>query len=138
MRVVLDANIYVSALISTNGNPGRIISKWLDDEFELLVSTAILTEVLRVTEYERIQRKYGRVKENRLAFVQLLTAQGIMIEPTEVLAVVQNDESDNRYVECAVAGGADYIVTGDVHLLALGEYRGIIILTPAAFLALQT
>ena len=138
MRVVLDANIYVSALISTNGNPGRIISKWLDDEFELLVSTAILTEVLRVTEYERIQRKYGRVKENRLAFVQLLTTQGIMIEPTEVLAVVQNDESDNRYVECAVAGGADYIVTGDVHLLALGEYRGIIILTPAAFLALQT
>lgn len=52
------------------------------------------------------------------------------------LAVIEKDPSDNRYLECAVATGASYIVTGDPHLLKLKEYRGVVILKPAEFLAL--
>jgi putative PIN family toxin of toxin-antitoxin system len=136
MRVVLDANIYVSSLISDKGNPAKIIKRWLVGEFEILLSPAIIDEILRVTAYGRIQRKYTKVGENRLEFVELLSKNSLWIEPWEKLAVVPNDESDNRYLECAETGGAQYIVTGDKHLLELGSYKGILIITPAAFIAL--
>ena len=75
--------------------------------------------------------------ENRLEFAALISRQAVLVKPEEKLDVIVSDESDNRYVECAVAGNAQYIVTGDEHLLALGEYEGIAILTPAAFVALH-
>ena len=136
MQVVLDANVYVSALISDKGNPSRIINRWLAGEFDILVSPPIINEILRVTGYRRIQNKYARVRENRLEFVELISEQGFWIEPDRALSIVPADESDNRYFECAVAGGAQYIVSGDAHLLEIGEYRGIVIVTPAAFITL--
>ena len=136
MRVVLDANIYISALISNKGNPAKIINKWLAGQFDVLISQPIVDEILRVTNYKRIQKKYAKVRENRLEFVELIIEQGIWEESSETLTVVSADESDNRYVECAVAGNAQYIVSGDEHLLGVGEYQGIIIVTPATFLTL--
>lgn len=56
-----------------------------------------------------------------------------MVLPTERLSVVERDESDNRFIECAVEGEADLIVSGDRHLLSVGEYQGIRVVTPAAF-----
>ena len=133
MRVVLDANITVSALISEKGNPARIINEWLEGTIEIVISGPIVDEILRVTNYERIQKKYAKVRENRLEFVRLLSEQCIWVEATERLDIVKADESDNRYVECAVAGSAHYIVTRDEHLLELENYRGIEIVAPAAF-----
>ena len=136
MRVVLDANIYISALISNKGNPAKIINKWLAGQFDVLISQPVVDEILRVTNYKRIQKKYAKVRDNRLEFVELIIEQGIWEESSETLTVVSADESDNRYVECAVAGNAQYIVSGDEHLLGVGEYQGIIIVTPATFLTL--
>ena len=92
---------------------------------------------MRVTGYKRIQKKYAAVKENRLEYAVLISEQALSIEPKEELDVIASDKSDNRYVECAVAGGAHYIITGDEHLLELGEYEGITVLTPAALVALK-
>jgi uncharacterized protein len=136
MRVVLDANIFVSALISDKGNPTRIIDRWLAGEFDLLVSRPIIDEILKVTGYERIQNKYAKVRENRLEFVALVEENGIWAEPSQTIDIVSADESDNRYIECAIAGNAHYIVSGDQHLLELGEYQGIIIVSPAIFVTL--
>lgn len=136
MRVVLDANIYISSLISDKGNPATIINKWLSGEFEVLLSQPIVSEIKRVTGYERLQKKYKKIREYRLEFVELITKQGIWIEPTEVLSIVTADESDNRYLECAIAGGAIYVVSGDEHLLDIGNHQGISIITPAAFVTL--
>ena len=136
MRVVLDANIYISSLISSKGNPASIINKWLSGEFEVLISQPIVEEILRVTDYERLQKKYKKIRENRLEFVELISEQGIWIEPTETLTIVTLDESDNRYLECAIAGSASYIVTGDEHLLEIGSHQGIDVITPAAFVTL--
>jgi uncharacterized protein len=137
MRLVLDTNIYVSNLISEKGNPAKIVRWWLEGEFDVLVSQPIIDEILRVSGYERIQKKYAQVRENRLEYAALIAEQALWIEPQEKLDVIAADESDNRYVECAVAGGAQYIITGDEHLLELGEYGGIRVLTPAAFVALK-
>jgi putative PIN family toxin of toxin-antitoxin system len=137
MRLVLDTNIYISNLISEKGNPAKIVRWWLEGEFDVLVSQPIIDEILRVTDYERIKKKYAKVRENRLEYAALIAEQALLTEPRQKLDVVVSDESDNRYVECAVAGGAQYIITGDEHLLELREYGGIIVLTPAAFVALK-
>lgn len=136
MRVVLDSNIYLSALISEKGNPFKIIQRWQEKEFDVLVSQPIINEILRVTAYERIQKKYPRVKERRIEFVELVSKDGIWTTQVDKLDVVTADESDNRYIECAVAGNAEYIVTGDQHLLVVGGFQGIVITTPTVFLTL--
>lgn len=136
MRVVLDTNIFVSSLISELGNLAKIIGRWLAGEFEVLISKPIIDEILRMTAYELIQKKYAKVGEHRLEFVDLIADQAIWTEPQERLDVVSDDETDNRYFECAVAGSAQYIISGDEHLLQVGEYQGITVITPSVFLAL--
>ena len=136
MRVVLDANIFISSIISTEGNPAKIVDRWRAKHFDLLVSRLIVDEILRVTGYERIQKKYPKVKDLRLELVDLLTDNAVWVDPLERLAVVTADPTDNRYIECAAAGSADYIITGDQHLLDIGEYKGTLIVTPASFLKL--
>lgn len=137
MRVVLDANVFVSSLIAGRGFPARIVGWWLAGEFDVLMTPPLLDELSRVVGYERIRRKYAGVRERGPAFVELIAKQALLIEAEARLGVVAADETDNRLIECALAGGAAAIVTGDAHLLALGEYRGIAVLTPAAFAALR-
>lgn len=136
MRVVIDANVYISSLISSKGTPAIVVDRWLEGRFEVLISQAIIDEILRVTAYERLQ-KYRQVRDARLEFVTLLSEQALWVEPTESINVVPEDETDNRYIECAVSGNARYIVSGDSHLLNLGEYRGIQLVAPSEFLALM-
>ena len=136
MRVVIDANIYVSALISPKGAPALVVNRWLEGHFDVLVSQPIINEILRVTAYEKLQR-YTRLRESRLEFVTLLSEQAIWVEPNEKLDVVSDDETDNRYVECAVSGDAQYIISGDPHLLGVGEYQNIRCISPNDFIALM-
>jgi hypothetical protein len=136
MKVVLDANIYVSSMVNTQGNPKRIISAWQQGAFDVLISGAILDEMERVLRYPRIVKRHKQDETAIQRFLKLLENEAIIVEPTEVLGVVKDDESDNRYLECAVKGKAQYVISGDKHLLDIGEYRGIVILPPAAFVAI--
>jgi putative PIN family toxin of toxin-antitoxin system len=136
MRIVLDANIFISALISSQGNPAKILEKWQKRELEVVVSPAIVAEIERVTGYERLQKKYRRIREEREGLIDDLRNFATMVDPQQELSVVQADDSDNRYIECAIESGANYIVTGDPHLLDIGDYQGILILTPAIFVTL--
>jgi putative PIN family toxin of toxin-antitoxin system len=63
MRVVLDANIFISSLISSQGYPAKILDKWRKREIEVIVSPAIIAEIDRVLGYERLQKKYHRIRE---------------------------------------------------------------------------
>lgn len=136
MRVVIDANVYISALISAKGTPALLIDRWLKGSFDVLISRAIIEEILRVSAYEKLQ-KYKRLRDARLEFVTLLSEQAIWVEPTETVDAVAEDEADNRYVECAVAGNAHYIISGDAHLLNIAEYQGIRLISPGDFVILM-
>jgi hypothetical protein len=136
MRVVLDANIYVSALINTNGNPSRIILAWERGEFDVLISEAILDEIGRVLRYPRIVKRHRQEENSIQRFLRLLENEALLVEPDQALNVIKVDESDNRYLECALEGKAQYVVSGDNHLLDIGEYRGILILAPVVFVAI--
>ena len=134
IRAVLDANVLVSAVLSPVGVPSQILDEWRAERFALLVSAAILEEIARVLEYPRIARGHRWPHAKVQAFVAELGNVAILTPGELTLDIVRNDPDDNRYLECAVEGAADYLVSGDHDLLDLKEHRGIRIVTPKAFL----
>jgi putative PIN family toxin of toxin-antitoxin system len=138
MRIVLDANVLVSALISSKGAPAKIVADWQEDEFEVAISPPILHELDRALHYPKLQERHHLSEQQIRHFLHLLARQTVVVAPPQRLTVIEIDPDDNRYLECALAALAEVIVSGDRHLLTLGEYEGIQILSPAGFLAFLT
>ncbi len=137
MKIVLDTNVLISARIGRNGNPARVLKHILEHgpDVELLTSTDLLSEVRRVFHYPRIMRKYRLNEDEIVLYLQLIEAASTLVKVQSVPAVVKEDPDDDRVLACAIEGEADYIVTGDPHLLTLEEYEGIKIVSPRDFLA---
>ena len=136
IRAVLDANVVVSGILSQKGIPGTILRAWREERFELVTTEAILEEITRVLRYPKIAKRHEWSEKHIAAFVEDLRHLAILTPGELRLAVVREDPSDDRYLECALEGEAEYIVTGDRHLLELGQLRGIEIVKPTAFLQL--
>ena len=117
MKVVLDANIYVSSMVNAQGSPRHIMVRWEHGDFDVLVSDSIINEVGRVLRYPRIAKRHKQDEKTIRRFLELLASEAVVVEPAEVLDIVKEDESDNRYLECAIEGKAHYVITGDRHLL---------------------
>ncbi len=135
MRVVLDTNVLVSAVLSHGSPPDSILQAWRRGSFDLVVSAALLRELENVLARPRIRRRLAWSADERKAFVVALGEGAFLVVPEAELHAVQADPSDNRVLEAAVEGKADYIVTVDRHLLDLGSYEGIRIVSPSRFFA---
>lgn len=123
MRVVLDTNILIGALI-TKGTPSdRLYQTWLRGEFELVTSTAQLTELADVLARPRLHRFIDT--DEAVAIVENLGTRALVLdEPPGVY--LSPDPKDNPILAAAIAGKADLIVSGDKkHMLTLGEVHGI-------------
>jgi uncharacterized protein len=136
IREVLDTNVIVSGILSEKGIPGRILRAWLEDRFHLVTSRAILEELGRVLRCSKIRHRHGWSDFQALKFIEDLTSLAVLVPGELRLAVVSEDPSDDRFLECAIEGQADYIVSGDGHLVRLAQYEGVEILSPSEFLAL--
>jgi uncharacterized protein len=137
MKVVLDTNILISAFITPNGEPAQVVKLLQTEDFYLILSADVFKEIERVIQYPKLRTLYQYTDEQVEAFLEGIRRIAIWVEVTERLAVVQNDESDNRFIELAVAGSARYIITGDKrHLLKIRRYQSIEIVSPTEFLAL--
>jgi uncharacterized protein len=135
-RVVFDTNIIVSSALSRLGAPARIVDAWEIGRFGLVLSPALLAEYERALNYEGVQRRH---RKSRLAVPELVDTfrRGAdLVEPEDVPHVIAADPKDGMVLACAKAGATDFIVSGDPHVLDLGECQGIRIVTPAAFSAL--
>lgn len=130
MKVVLDTNILVSALIFPGGSPETVYRRALDGSLGLVTTAALMAELGRVLETKFGWRE-SRVEE---AVGQLLRV-GEIVKPTRRIKLITADAADNAVLEAASAGAAAVIVSGDHHLLDLGTYEGIRILDAAAFLS---
>jgi putative PIN family toxin of toxin-antitoxin system len=119
LSVVFDTNVLVSALAFPGGRGEEALRRIVDERDVLILSKPILDELLGV-----LARKFSRDAEELAHTAVFLTALAVMAKPTRRLRVVA-DDADNRILECAVAGRADAIVTGDQALLGLREYREI-------------
>ena len=119
------------------GASGRIVASLLDERsFELIVSPAILAEIRRSLTYPKV-RRYIKISDEDLDLS--VAALALVAQPVEGslrVNAVADDPDDNKYLEAALEGRAQYIVTGDSHLKFLKSYRGIRIVTPRVFLDL--
>jgi putative PIN family toxin of toxin-antitoxin system len=134
IRAVLDANVFVSGILSHDGTPGRILRAWRDERFHLVVSERILEEIARVLKYPKISRRHYWSGAEIARFVDDLRQLALLTPGDLTLDVIREDPADNRYLECALEGQALYVVSGDHHLLDLAEFGGVEILSPRAFL----
>ena len=130
-KVVIDTNVFVSGL-NFRGRPREVLDLARRKEIEVYISLFILKELERVLEED-----FGWSKEQLEGTIERIKGETTETQPKTKISVIKKKDSDNRILECAVEGKVQYIVSGDKrHLLPLGEYRGIKILSPAEFLKL--
>jgi putative PIN family toxin of toxin-antitoxin system len=134
MIIVLDTNVVVSAMLSPSSPPARIIHHLEAGEFSVAISKAMLAELRRALGYPKILKLVKFPNEILDAFISHYESSATLVEPQFELHVTKEDLADNRVLECALAGGASFIVTDDRHLLDLKEYQGVVILPPAGFI----
>jgi putative PIN family toxin of toxin-antitoxin system len=128
MRVVADTNVFISALMF-GGLPGRFLNLALGGGFTLVTSKALLDEL-----DEKLRGKFAVSERDALGIRAKLGANVKVVDPDFELNAISDDPDDNRVLECAVMGKADFIVSGDRHLLRIGNYEGIAIITVPQFL----
>ena len=133
-RAVLDANVLVSALVSPSGVPAQVLKAWRDEQFHLVTSQAILSEIDRVLRYPKIRKRHGMSDTAIEEWIDDLAHLAILVPGKIAVTMITEDPADDRYLECALEGEAESIVSGDQHLLKLKRYQHIVILTPRAFL----
>ena len=130
MRVVLDTNVIISAL-NFPGNERLVLELALRGRFEFYLSRFILEEAAGV-----LVRKFGWDEERTAQAIRVIENAAIVIEPLRLPDVIEESHADNRVLERAVAGRADYLVTGDrQHLLPIGEHQGTRIINAPRFLS---
>jgi putative PIN family toxin of toxin-antitoxin system len=130
-RVVLDSNVIISAILF-GGHPRAVLELAIRGDIELLLSIAILDEVRDVL----MRPKFGLSAEQVIRIIDELHAISKVINPSITINAVKNDPDDNMVLECAVEAKAEYIITGDSHLLEVVDYHGIKIIAPADFVAI--
>lgn len=125
LRTVFDTNVFISALFG--GVPEEAYQAVLDRRCVLIVSPTILAELATT-----LRAKFHTPEAEILAYVRQIGRVGEIVRPNRTLRVLR-DEADNRVLECAEAGRADLIVSGDRDLLRLKQHAGISIVRPADF-----
>src|SRR5437899_4127937 len=133
-RVVIDTNVLISGLLSTTSIPAKAVDRAVATA-QLLASTATLRELMTKLLSPKFDRYVSRERRDAL-----LLRLAPLIEIVEIVQSIRasRDPDDDKFLEVAVNGRADVLVRGDADLLALSPFRGIAILTPAAYLDRQT
>ncbi len=128
MKVVFDTNILVSALVFPEGSAELALQRVIEHRDTLVISRAIIRELLAV-----LARKFARDAEELAHLAVFLEELGQMVETRRKVTVL-TDEPDNRILECAVAGRAELIVTGDRAMLRRRRFEGVRIVSLRAYL----
>lgn len=130
MRVVFDTNIFISAFAIPGSRAEEAIRRVVNGQDSLIISKAILEELLTT-----LARKFSRDQEELAHIAVFLAEIGTVVHPKRRVRILK-DDPDNRVLECAAAGRADAVVTGDRAMLSVGRYHEIPILPLATYLAL--
>lgn len=131
-KLIIDTNVIVSALISRNGIPARIIDDLvLEDKVIWCVSDDVLQEYLEVLNRDKFQ-KIKDFSRNAEIILSYLDEFGLAFEPQEKFEVIK-DLSDNKFLELAVVAAADFIITGNTNDFTFDEFREVKIMTPTQY-----
>ena len=133
VKAVIDTNVIVSAAKSTDGNPAQIFEMLLLEEITNYTTKDIIGEIKEVLARPRI--KLNLIGQEFI--LNNFEKSSVKIQTISKFNIVKEDPDDNKFLECAVDSKAEYIISGDDHLLKLKEFKGIKIVTPAEFVELM-
>ena len=132
---MLDANVYESAYVRPEGPPGQIVERFLRDAaFEVILSTAVVDEVLRALAYPKVRKSARTTVEPELWFEDIVMLAEFVTD--RQIGAVSRDPDDDKYIAAAIEGRASFVVSGDPDLLDIRAHAGVRIVTPRAFLDL--
>ncbi len=125
--MVLDTNVFIAAYFNRKSASARIIDLCLETKHELIFSPRLRKEVRLILKNVRAERGFQKR-------IQSLFMNASRVRPTQKIFAVKEDPEDNKFLECALEGKADYLITSDRHLLELGEFAQTKICKPTQFL----
>lgn len=131
-KVVIDTNVFISAF-GWDGKPEAVLNLMEQRKVVNCITNDIYSELQRVVAYPKLKFS-TTLQVNILEFV---FSWSRFVQPKEAVTVIIDDPDDDKFLSCAVAANASFIISGDPHLLGLGSYHDIPILTPAQFLELK-
>jgi len=135
MKVTLDTNVLVSAFISKQGNPARILDIIATfDEIDLILSQDILEEFKEVLNRDEVAGRFGYSKTDISEFVEAIRETARIVRTRSSFKVVKDDPKDDMIINAAHDGKADFIVSGDGHLQRIKKFRSIRIVNPRQFM----
>lgn len=129
MNVVLDTNVFISGIFWKGDFCSQIIDAWRKGEFTLVSSTPIIEELTEILKDFKIQMPNEMIE----AWKSMIIQNSVIVETKNKIDIIEH-ASDNKFLETAVEGNAEYIISQDKHLLELKEYKGIKIVLPEDFL----
>jgi len=135
LRAVLDTNVYVSGTIIKRGTPFEGLQAWRRGAYQLVISEAIIAEIIRALNYPKLRDRFAITSDELQALALSLRTDALVSPGHYEVTAVSADPTDDKFLACALEAQADCVVTGDKHLLSLGQYQRIAILRPAEFLA---
>jgi putative PIN family toxin of toxin-antitoxin system len=134
IRAVFDTNVFLRALTNPHSRCGRLLDEFADD-YELVLSPAIIREVLEVLHRPRLRAKFPQITKVDIARVIALFEQALVVEPRDVPSISRDPDAD-KFLACARSAGAEYLVTKDKDLLVLETFAGTRICRPVELIAL--
>jgi putative PIN family toxin of toxin-antitoxin system len=136
-RAVLDTNVVVSGFMRPQSPPGQLlVLLTAGDVFESVLSSSLLFELQRAVQYDKVRSRIPMSDSELNLRIAMLDTLSIPVEPGSDVVGAAPDPDDDKVLAAAREGRADHVVTGDSALLQLGEFEGILIVTPRAFLDL--
>lgn len=128
IKAVFDTNIFVSSIFWEKGNPHKAVELALEKKIDVFTSVEILQELERI-----LRRDFKEPDEMIQKQLMLILEYANVTAVTKKVDVITKDPEDNKILACAISCNADYIVTGDKHLLELKEYENVEIVTAKVF-----
>ena len=134
IRAVLDTNVVVSALIAKRPSPPlAIYQAFIHQHFLLVTSAGILEEAEEVLNREHLVKVHGWTPRQVSRQINTIATMAMVVPDIPLPEPICQDPDDDEFIACAIAGQADYLVSGDKHLLTLKQHEGIQIITPQEF-----
>ncbi len=135
VRVVVDTNILISGTLVEQGFPAQIIDASIAGQIQLVVSPALIDEYLDVVQRPHIAKRYQEIGNRVDTILRYFHTNAVVVEGAITTPVVTADPGDDFLIACAEEGDAQYIISGDEHLLKLRQYHNVKILNPRDFVA---
>lgn len=131
VTVVFDTNVIISAA-GFGGVPERCVIRAFEDDIRVITSNPMMDELRRVVQYEHLP--FDEIAREEIPYVFRLLTKAETVHPNDSFDGF-DDPDDNKFMECALAGDADYLVSGDeAHVQDIGEYEGVSVVSPRQFL----